>query len=102
MTLEDRLSNPNNTPGIDTISSHSFSAGLALWRAGEITRQNIIDFFILDVTEQTQLDEIKVKFDTLNNFEKAAFHGTIESGLIAYEDGAITATKMKSILGITT
>lgn len=102
MTLEDRISNPNNVEGVTSISSHSFSAALSLWGVGEITRQNIIDFFTLDGTEQTQLDEIKVKFDSLNNFLKAAFHGTVESALIAYEDGAIGIIKMKSILGITT
>jgi len=103
MTLEDRLKNPNNPDGIiNTIASHNFSAALTLWGAGEITRQNVINFFSLDATEQTQLDEIKSKYDGLNNINKAAFHGTVEAANIAYEIGAITSTKWKSILGITT
>ena len=102
MTLEDRIKNPNNPPNVDIISVHVFTAGLTLWGAGEVTRQNLIDFFTFDATEQTQIDEIKTKFDGLTNLNKAAFHGTIEAASIAYEEGAITVTKWKSILGITT
>jgi len=102
MTLEDRCKNPNNAGGVVIIPMHIFSAGLTLWGAGEITRAQLITFFNFDATEQTQIDEIKTKYDGLNNINKAGFHGTVESANIAYEDGAINVTKWKSILGITT
>jgi len=100
MTLENRVINNQNPDG--DISMHIFSAGLTLWGAGEVTRTQLINFFNLDATEQTQLDEIKTKFNGLTNLQKAAFHGTVEAANIAFEEGAINVTKWKSILGITT
>jgi len=100
MTLENRVNAQQNTDG--DISMHDLSAALTLWAAGEITRQNVIDFFSLDTTEQTQIDEIKTKYNGLNNFAKAGFHGLVESANIAFEESAITQAKWKSILGIVT
>jgi len=100
MTLEDRVISNQNPDG--DISMHIFSAGLTLWGASEITRAQLISFFNFDATEQTQIDEIKTKFNGLDNFQKAGFHGTVEAANIAFEEGAINVTKWKSILGITT
>ena len=100
MTLENRVNRVGNENG--NISMHILSAGLTLWGAGEVTRAQLITFFNLDATEQTQIDEIKSKYDGLNNFAKAGFHGTVEAANIAFENAAIDETKWKSILGIVT
>ncbi len=102
MTLEARLMHPNIDETLEPISSHDFSAALTAWATGEKTRQEVIDFYTLDATEQTQLDEAAVQYNALSNIDKAAYHGIVESAFINYENGFIDATLMKSILGITT
>ncbi len=100
MTLEDKIITDIN--GDIRLPAHLFSAALTLWATGHITKQNIVDFWSLDATESTQLDQISAAYAVLTATQKAAYHGSIEAANIAIQHGAINVTKWKAILGITT
>lgn len=93
MALIDKIEN-------NTIRAHEFRAAVYLWVLGEITRQNVIDFFGLAVADETQLDELSTYYTGLTATNKAAFSGRLESCNIALQAGVITKTQYKSMLGM--
>jgi hypothetical protein len=97
MALVDRLAHDE---GLDSIAGHGFSAGTYFWAKGDLTRQNLVDGFNLDATDQIQLDELSVYYGTLSAEDKQEFHSRVEASCNLLELGLITKAKFKSLLGM--
>lgn len=92
MALLDRLSND--------ISVHAFSSALSLWSIGAITKQQIIDRFELDSSDQANLDSLETHYNGLTAAEKNAFKNKLESVLILREEGYLSDEETITLLGL--
>lgn len=85
----------------DRRSVHGFSGSLILLADGDITRQNIIDFFNLDNVDEIQLDELIANYNgEPNAVKKLAYIYKTENVLINYEAGLLTESQVKTFLGL--
>lgn len=100
MALVDRLAHDGGPDATNRIANHSFSAAVYFWAKGDITRQNVIDAFNLDTTDEIQLDELSTFYTELSIEDKQEFHSRLEGAGILLESGLITKTKYKSLLGL--
>lgn len=91
--------------GTDKISVHRFGAALRQWAGSQLTRQQVIDAFVLTAAEQTELDALRASYDALGTgtgaaaFAKAARLNFMEDVFILVETGDYTEAKAKSALG---
>ena len=92
MALLDRLSND--------ISVHGFTSSLALWALGDITRQNIIDAFNLDASDQSDLTKLENFYNSLTTNGKIAWKSKLESVLVLFEEGKLTRQQVINLLGL--
>jgi hypothetical protein len=100
MALIDRIFRDDVDP-TRWIHNHEFSAAVWFWSKGEITRQDVINSFGLDATDEIQLDELATHYGTLTADEKSEWHSDLEAAGILAESGRITKAKYKSLLGLT-
>jgi hypothetical protein len=98
MALIDRLA---HDAGVVSIHNHRFSAAVWFWSKGDVTRQNVIDAFGLDSTDQVQLDLLRDHYLSLSAEEKLSYHSDLEAAGILLESGLITKIKYASLLGLT-
>lgn len=99
MALIDKIA--PDADGDILVSAHEFSAAMVLRGLNEISRQNVIDAFSLEVSDEAQLDELEAYYTGLSSTNKAAFHGRLEACNIALQGGYITKAKYKTMLGMT-
>lgn len=98
MALIDRLAHDE---GVASIPNHQFSGAVYFWAKGEITRQNVIDAFNLDATDEVQLDQLSTYYTGLSDADKQEFHSRMEAAGSLLETGLITKTKYQNLLGLT-
>ncbi len=98
MALIDRLA---HDVAAERISNHAFSAAMYFWAKGDITRQNVIDAFNLDATDEIQLDELSTFYTGLSTDDKQEFHSRVEAAGILLEGRHLTKTQYKNLLGMT-
>lgn len=102
MGLYQRITATDNSK----ISVHRFGAALRQWAAGQLTRQDIVDRFALDLTDQADLDLLKATYDALptnnagNVGAKVAWLHRMEDVFLLCETGDYTEPKAKAALGI--
>jgi hypothetical protein len=99
MALIDKLARDGD-PNDPWISYRAFSAGMYFWALGEITRQDVIDAFSLEATDETQLDELASYYTGLSADEKAQFFDRLFNACVLLREGHITRNKFKSLLGL--
>jgi hypothetical protein len=100
MALINRIQHPGIDPET-AIPIHKFTAAMTLWASGEITRQNVIDKWVISVGDQAGLDTLKTAIDALGTVQlKVQWLNKLECAGLFYEDGTITADKYKSIMGL--
>ena len=95
MALLDRIG-PNGN-----ISVHAFSSAIYLMERGIITSGQIISRLGLSQNDQIQLAQIDTFYNTLSATEKAGFYQRFESLNVLLEQGYITLSEYKNLLGIT-
>jgi hypothetical protein len=86
MSLFDKLMNTSEQD--IKVPIHGIMAALQEWSEGAITRQQVIDFFELEVTDEADLDWMKSKYDAATDkihllmvMHRILLLGEIESGL---------------------
>ena len=90
---------------VNKISVHRFGAALRQWAAGELVRQQVVDAFALDASDQTDLDALVATYNAMqtnnanNAFLKAAWLDRMEDVFLLVETGDYTEAKAKSALG---
>jgi hypothetical protein len=87
------------------ISVHRFGAALRQMAAGQLTRQQIIDTFVLVGDDVTQFDALIASYqalpsnNTTNTLAKALRLDTMEDVFLLCETGDYTEAKAKAALG---
>jgi hypothetical protein len=87
------------------ISVHRFGAALRQFAAGQLTRQQIIDSFLLDASDIVNLDALIASYQAINTnntgntFQKALRLDTMEDVFLLCETGDYTEAKAKTALG---
>lgn len=87
------------------ISVHRFGAALRLMASGNITRQNVIDAFLLTGDEVTEFDAIIASYNamptnnTANTILKAQRPDKFEDVFLLCDTGDLTEAQAKSFLG---
>ncbi len=97
MTLMTRLIDPN--PGEVKLPVHQFMAALAELARGEVTRAQVIAFFSLSASEETQLDEFIA--NQAGSGSKLINRQEIHDVLMLGEIGAYNVSQALTRLGIT-
>lgn len=83
------------------LAAHEFSASLHMWAIGEITEQNIINFFNLETDDEDQLEQIKAVYDAKGTaLAKLEYLFRIEHTFYLIQNSGITLNKAKSILEV--
>lgn len=82
------------------LSVHALSSIFWFMRKGEVTKNEIISKFKLDLEAQAQLDKIVQFYQGLNTDEQSEFRDRFESAGILLESGLITKQKFISLLGL--
>lgn len=100
MALIDRIFHDDPDPG-RYISNHAFSAAVWFWAEGELTRAQVVAAFNMTAADEVQLDELQTFYTSRTADEKLHFHSDLEAAGILAEQGLITKTKYKSLLGLT-
>lgn len=101
MSLFTRITANNNTK----ISVHRFGAALREFAASGLTRQQIIDRFVLSTAETTELDALVATYTAMttgtaaNAFAKAAWTQRMEDVFLLCETGDYTEAQAKTRLG---
>jgi hypothetical protein len=106
MALIDRFAlNAHSGPGgngLVRIPAHQFAGAICLLVENDIDKQDIINFFVLTITEQIQLDQMIAHYLALpTNLEKLMYVVKIQSVLPLVEDGSITTAQAAGFLGLT-
>ncbi len=102
MALLDRLFRDNADPDFkDYISNHAFSGAMWFFAKGDITRVQVIAAFDLSATDEVQMDQLITHYQSLSAEDKRAFHSDLESGGVLAEQGLISRTQYKALLGLT-
>ena len=91
MSLLDRLLG-NEDPKLPV---HQFMAALAEYKRGAITKQNVIDAFLLSVPEGTSLQTFLTKLDS-DTIDRAFIHDVLLLG----EAGYYTKSQVQTRLGL--
>lgn len=101
MALFERLTSRAFQPSDPAkIPVHAFQAAVSEFLMGKITRQNVIDGFVLDVGDATELDAIKTHYDgLLTVLEKAIYQTRLHNVFLLCESGGYGKTKAKTELG---
>jgi hypothetical protein len=93
------------TQGSTKIAVHRFGAALRQFAAGQLTRQQVIDAFVLAADEIVELDALTATYTALGTsnaaaaFAKAAWLDRMEDVFILVETGDYTEAKAKTALG---
>jgi anti-sigma factor ChrR (cupin superfamily) len=101
MSLFSRMA-PLGTP---KIAVHRFGAALRQFAAGQLTRQQVIDAFVLSTAEIAELDSLVATYQAMgmvtvaDAFAKAAWLDRMEDVFILVETGDYTEAKAKAALG---
>lgn len=83
------------------LPAHEFSASLHMWAIGEITEQNIISFFGLETTDEDQLEQIKLAYDSKRTaLSKLEYLFRIEHTFYLIQNSGITLNMAKNILEV--
>lgn len=100
--LLDRISNPNTAALlIDSIPVHAFTGAVVLAVQGFVTRQNIINKWILVGDEVVQLDAIIAVYQgKAGSNQKQDYIDSLVASLLVREDGTITKAQVETILEI--
>jgi len=99
MALMDKLS--QGLEDVEHIPVHLFTAAVYLWSIGTLTRAQVITGLGLEVSDETQLDQLASHYSGLNNPDKREFFGKLEALGVLMEEQKITPTQFKNLLGIT-
>lgn len=98
MALYERIANTGEN--ISRIPVHLFSAGLRELSRGNVTKTDIANAFGLDSTEQSELDSIIDKYNSLSTTsEKENFMVQMHDAFLLAEGGYYSETKVKDVLG---
>ena len=98
MALIDKLF-PDD-PDDDNLPIHNFLASLHLWTRGKVTRANVISAWSLETADETQLDMLKTKFDSLTGANKWMWYEDLKAVLYLLEAQKITKAQAKTLLGL--
>ncbi len=99
MGLLDKLGPAPDGSMANSISTHEWSAALALYALDIANREKIIAEFNLEPSDEPQLDALLATIDALNTDAKAKYHGKIEALGIFLEKGSLTKAQYKTLLG---
>ena len=95
MSLIDRLAG-NEEPKLPT---HQFYAALSEFAAGELTKAQIVDFFVLDSGEEAELDVLIAAYQAALPARKLEFRAMIHEIFLLAEvsaPGYTTASELNS------
>jgi hypothetical protein len=101
MSLYARITATNGTK----ITVHRFGAALRQMAAGQLTRQQVIDAFLLTGTDVTEFDALIATYNALltnntaNIIIKAQWPDRMEDVFLLCETGDYTEAKAKTALG---
>jgi hypothetical protein len=100
MALIDRIFH-DDVDSNRNVSNHAFSAAVWFWAKGDLTRAQVIAAFEMTAADEVQLDELETHYQSLTADQKLHFHSDLEGAGVLAEQGFITKTKYKALLGLT-
>jgi len=101
MALADRIKHRVDGVSYGDIPIHEWTAAMTLLALGEITRQDVVDTFSLTAADETGLDALIATYTALSTkADKVEWLNKLECAGIFYQNGVITETKYKNILGL--
>lgn len=102
MALIDRVFRDNPDPDYaGYITNHSFSGAVWFWAKGDFTRAQLVASFGFDASDDAQLDDLQTHYISLSATDRLAFHSDLEAASALAEQGRITRTQYKVLLGMT-
>ncbi len=101
MALIDRIARDQPDPrGEVGLPGHVFSSAVYFWAKGDITRQNVIDGFNLDATDEIQLDQLQTHYLSLPPNDRRAFLSDFWGATMLLDAGKITKAQFASLMGL--
>jgi len=106
MTLLDRISRSQSLPASERVTGHRMENAFKLYCHGIVTRTQIINFFSISASMETDFDKFKTKYDsfpatTAGNLNREKWLMDLEACIIAIQLGDITKATFNTFLGLT-
>ena len=99
-TLVQRIGRVDTIPKDECIDGHAWEAGLELYLQGHITLAQASAWFNMTSSQETELAYFKSEFDSRNFSGKLAFFQDLIAATTAFQIGAISEAKFRTILGL--
>lgn len=93
---------PKPFPSGESIAIHEFTAAMQLYWLGEATENQIKNLFNLDPGQASGLNQLITVFNSQSNdSQKAKWLAKLDACGIYYQNGNLSASQYKSIMGLT-